>query len=87
MKVENKENNKKAKRKELINLTKEANLGEVVFKYPEIAEVLIDYGLHCVGCAISGFDTIEQGAKIHGMTDDEVQEMIDRINEVINFGE
>ncbi len=73
--------------KEIITITKEMNLGEVVFKYPEAAEVLTDYGLSCVGCFASSFDTIEQGAKIHQLSDEEMQEMIDRINEVINFGE
>lgn len=68
-------------------VTKEMNLGEVIFKYPESAEILTDYGLHCVGCFASSFDTIEQGAKIHGLSEEEVQEMIDRINEMIEFGE
>lgn len=73
--------------KEIVTITKEMNLGEVVFKYPEAAEVLTDYGLSCVGCFASSFDTIEQGAKIHQLSDEEMQEMIDRINEAINFGE
>ncbi|NMB69842.1 DUF1858 domain-containing protein [candidate division WWE3 bacterium] len=81
-----KKTNKKSK-KELVNITKDMNLGEVVYKYPESAEVLTDYGLHCVGCFANAFDTIEAGAKIHGMSDDEIEEMIDRVNEVINFGE
>jgi len=70
-----------------IIITKDMNLGEVVFKYPEAAEVLTDYGLSCVGCFASSFDTIEQGAKIHQLSEEELQEMIDRINEVINYGE
>lgn len=73
--------------KEIVTITKEMNLGEVVFKYPEAAEVLTDYGLSCVGCFASSFDTIEQGAKIHQLSEEEMQEMIDRINEVINYGE
>lgn len=81
-----KKQNKKNK-KEIVNITKDMNLGEVVYKYPETAEVLTDYGLHCVGCFANAFDTIEAGAKIHGMSDDEIEEMIDRVNEVINFGE
>ena len=68
-------------------ITKDMNLGEVVFKYPEAAEVLTDYGLSCVGCFASSFDTIEQGAKIHQLDDEELNEMIERINEVINNGE
>lgn len=70
-----------------ITITKDMNLGEVVFKYPEAAEVLTDYGLSCVGCFASSFDTIEQGAKIHQLDDDELDEMIERINEVVNHGE
>lgn len=70
-----------------ITITKEMNLGEIVFKYPEAAEVLTDYGLSCVGCFASSFDTIEQGAKIHQLSDEELDEMIERINEVIQHGE
>lgn len=74
-------------KKEEVVITKDMNLGEVVFKYPEAAEVLTDYGLSCVGCFASSFDTIEQGAKIHQLSEEELQDMIDRINEVINYGE
>jgi hybrid cluster-associated redox disulfide protein len=70
-----------------IKITKEMNLGEVVFKYPEAAEVLTDYGLSCVGCFASSFDTIEQGAKIHELSDEELEDMLGRINEVVNYGE
>lgn len=76
--------NKEIKR---IEITKDMNLGEVVFKFPEAAEVLTDYGLSCVGCFASSFDTIEQGAKIHQLSDEELDEMIERINEVVNHGE
>lgn len=68
-------------------VTRESNLGEVVFKYPEAAEVLTDYGLHCVGCFASSFDTINDAAKIHSMSDEEIQDMVDRINEVITHKE
>ena len=68
-------------------ITKDTNIGELVMKYPEVAEVLLDYGLHCVGCFANTFDTIEMGAKIHGMDDSEVLELVERVNEVINFEE
>ena len=68
-------------------ITKEMNLGELVTLYPDTAEVLLDYGLHCVGCFASAFDTVEIGAKVHGMGDDEIQEMVDRVNEVVSHKE
>lgn len=68
-------------------ITRESNLADVVFNYPEAREVLLDYGLHCVGCAFSAADTIEQGAKIHGLGDKDTAEMLERINEVIEHKE
>ncbi len=70
-----------------IKINKEFNLAELVYKYPQTEEVLLDYGLHCVGCIASSFDTIEAGAKVHGMTDEEIDEMLERINEVVNYHE
>ena len=77
---------KKTTKKEVL-VTKDMNLAEVVQKYPDTAEVLLDYGLHCVGCHFNTLDSIEAGSKLHGLSDEEIDEMITRINEVINFGE
>lgn len=71
----------------VVKVTKDMNLAEVVFRYPQAAEILLDYGLHCVGCGASSFDTIEMGAQVHGMAPDEILEMITRINEAITFKE
>ena len=68
-------------------IKKEDNLADVVFRHPEVAEVLLDYGLHCVGCAFSSADTLEQGAKLHGLSDEDITEMVERANEVISHGE
>jgi hybrid cluster-associated redox disulfide protein len=68
-------------------ITKNTNLAELISEYPEAAEVLLDYGLHCVGCVASHFDTVEAGARIHGYSDEEVEEMVTRLNEVVEFGE
>lgn len=76
-----------SKKTEKILIRKDMNLAEVVFKWPVAAEVLLDYGLHCVGCVANSFDTIEMGAKVHGMSDEEIQEMLDRLNEVVMFKE
>jgi hybrid cluster-associated redox disulfide protein len=67
--------------------TKDSNLGELVFMYPKTAEILLDWGLHCVGCGAMYYDTLEAGAKIHGLSDKEIEELLVRINEVIEFGE
>lgn len=64
-------------------VTRETNLGEVVRKHPKTAEIMLEYGLHCAGCFANQFDTVEQGAAVHGMDEEEMDEMLFRINEFI----
>lgn len=40
---------------------------ETVQSYPATAEVFRSFGMGCLGCAAARFETIEQGAKAHGM--------------------
>lgn len=40
---------------------------ETVQNYPATAEVFRAFGMGCLGCAAAHFETIEQGAKAHGM--------------------
>lgn len=63
-------------------ITKDMLISEVVERYPQVAEIFLEYGLHCVGCHVSHFETIEQGAKGHGMLDEEIEMMVDDANTI-----
>lgn len=56
-----------AKKSASTRITKDMIIGEIVRNYPELAPVFLEHGLHCVGCAIAQFDTIEAGARAHGI--------------------
>jgi hybrid cluster-associated redox disulfide protein len=59
-------------------------ISEIVEKYPEVAETLtMDYGFHCLGCFGADLETIEQGASAHGMSEEEIKEMLETVNGVI----
>lgn len=58
-------------------------LGEVVNKYPDALPIMLKYGLHCIGCHVASFETIEQGCKAHGMDDHQLKKMIDEINKTL----
>ena len=55
---------------------------DVIEKYPEIAPILTGYGLHCVGCHFSSFDTVEAGSKIHGMDQETFEMMLKDVNAI-----
>lgn len=59
-------------------ITKDTAIGEVVEKYPQTIEVFGAHGLHCIGCAIASFESVEQGAKSHGT---DVNKLLKALNE------
>ncbi len=64
-------------KKEKTKISKDILMGKLVADYPEIGRVLVEeYGLHCVGCMAAGMETLEQGAKVHGMSDKEIDRMV-----------
>jgi len=50
-----------------MTITKENTIEEVVTKYPESVMVFMKHGLHCVGCHVSAFESVEEGAMAHGI--------------------
>jgi len=58
-------------------------IGEMVQKYPSAAEVLMNEGVHCVGCGAAYFETIEQGLAGHGRTDTEIEAVVKKLNDSI----
>ncbi|MCI8640992.1 MAG: DUF1858 domain-containing protein [Clostridia bacterium] len=56
---------------------KETKIGEILEKAPEKAEILLEIGMHCLGCPASQMETLEEACDVHGI---DVQELIDKLN-------
>ena len=66
-------------------ITRQTTMGEIVSKYPETVELIQSKGLHCVGCHISPYETLEQGCRGHGWPDEIIDSMIRELNELIKL--
>jgi iron-sulfur cluster assembly accessory protein len=64
-------------------IAKEMMISEVIEKYPSTIETLLMTGVHCIGCHVSYFETLEQGMKGHGMTNEEIDNVINEMNKII----
>lgn len=64
-------------------VTKEWMIGEIVEKYPETAEIMLSYGLHCIGCHVNPFESLEDGVLGHGMSEETLGKMLDDINSMV----
>lgn len=53
-------------------ITKEHKIGEILQLNPNAAEVLMRFGMGCLGCPSAQVETLEQACEIHGLNLDEV---------------
>ena len=61
-------------------ITKEMSLSDVVQNFPETVEIFQKHGLHCMGCAMASFETLEQGAAAHGM---DLKNLLEDLNKAV----
>jgi len=65
------------------HISKDILISEVVEKYPDTIPILIENGMHCIGCSASMFETLEEGFLGHGMTEVEIEKVMNEINEFV----
>lgn len=68
---------------ETSEIKKNIPINDLINNHPDVIPVLMGYGLHCVGCSFASHDTLETGAKMHGMNEEEVEMMIKDVNVTI----
>ena len=72
------------KESKIVKITGKTKLGDIVEKYPKAADILVDkYQLHCIGCFAAAFETLEEGAKAHGMNKKKIDKLIQDLNKNI----
>jgi len=64
----------------MAEITKDTLIGEALMINPDIAPVLMDMGMHCLGCPASQGESLEEAAMVHGMDIDVLMEQIKAVN-------
>ncbi len=50
-----------------MQVTKDMTIGEILRMNIEVAPILMQMGMHCIGCPASQAETLEEAAMVHGM--------------------
>lgn len=58
-------------------IEKTMKIGELLEKYPEKAEILLNAGMHCLGCPASREETLEEACDVHGIN---VDDLVEKLN-------
>ena len=61
-----------------MNTTKEMTIGQVLRTNPEAAEILMGFGMGCLGCPSSQAESLEDAAMVHGINIDILMEALEQ---------
>lgn len=60
----------------MARVTKSTMIGELLMIDENVAPILLNIGMHCLGCPSSQMETIEEAAMVHGIDADDLVEEI-----------
>ena len=64
-----------------MEITKETTMGEMLAYDEKIAYILMQEGMHCIGCPSAQMETVEEAAYVHGI---EPELLITRVNAFVD---
>lgn len=64
-----------------LQVSKEMTIGELVTTNPMVAPILMEIGMHCLGCPSAQAESLEEAAMVHGI---DVDLLVEKINAAIN---
>ena len=57
-------------------ITADMTIGEIIRQDPGIAPILLEAGMHCLGCPSAQGESLAEAAMVHGMNIDELMAKI-----------
>lgn len=60
-----------------MEISKDMTIGQLLETAPEKADILLNAGMHCLGCPASQAETIEEACEVHGI---DVEELMKQLN-------
>lgn len=55
-----------------MEITKDMTIGQIIVTNPNVAPILMEAGMHCLGCPASQGETLEEAAMVHGLDIDDL---------------
>ena len=60
-----------------MKIEKTTKIGELLETAPEKSDILLEAGMHCLGCPAAQGETIEEACDVHGI---DIDELISKLN-------
>ena len=63
----------------MAQISKDTKIGELLNIFPESAPILMEIGMHCLGCPASRGESLEEACYVHGQDADVLVEKINAV--------
>ena len=60
-----------------MSINKTMTIGEILRIHRGTARILMEFGMHCLGCPASAAESLEEACAVHGSN---VDELVDQLN-------
>ena len=60
-----------------MKIEKTTKIGELIANAPEKSDILLEAGMHCLGCPSAQAETLEEACMVHGI---DVEELLAKLN-------
>lgn len=64
---------------QMSKITKEMSIGEILTINPKVIPVLLNAGMHCLGCPSAQAESLEEAAMVHGIDIDALMAEIEAL--------
>ncbi len=69
----------------MVKINKKMRISELLTLDENIAGILMREGMHCTSCSSALMETLEQAAAVHGYSEEELDDLVDRLNEFLSI--
>jgi hydroxylamine reductase len=59
-------------------ITKDTIIADIIKVKPDAAQILMSFGMGCIGCPSAQMESLEQACEIHGL---DLEEVVAKLNE------
>ena len=64
---------------QMATITKDMTIGEILRTNPAVAPILMEAGMHCLGCPSAQGESLEEAALVHGMNVEDLMKKIEAL--------
>ena len=63
----------------MATITKDMTIGEILRANPAVTTILMEAGMHCLGCPSAQGESLEEAAMVHGMNVEDLMKKIEAL--------